>query len=336
MDVLQLAQYAKNCQAFKEGLGILNKEHLEFTLLGQGEYNINYEFKQGNQDRKFVLRLNTASQMGLEKQITYEYKALTLLKESGRTPKVYYLDDSKKFLPYGILVMEYLPGRPLNYKKDLALAAACLADIHKVNVPEKNHLIAPKRPLRAMTRECVAMSTVYLESPLAKSDTKVIIKRLLSKIEKIVDLNEHSTIKRCLINTELNSGNFLINGNNQPNYLIDWEKPLYGEAAQDLGHFLAPTTTFWKTDTILSELEREKFLEEYLNHTSGSEEKALKERVNTYIAMTCLRGITWCAMAWVQYQNPEKTIRNESAYQKICQYLVPEFLEMIESEYLNL
>ena len=32
--------------------------------------------------------------------------------------------------------------------------------------------------------------------------------------------------------------------------MIDWEKPLWGDPAQDLGHMLAPTTTFWKTDVI--------------------------------------------------------------------------------------
>ena len=53
---------------------------------------------------------------------------------------------------------------------------------------------------------------------------------------------------QCCINTELNSTNFLIGGEGKPNYLIDWEKPLFGDPAQDLGHFLAPTTTFWKTE----------------------------------------------------------------------------------------
>ena len=63
---------------------------------------------------------------------------------------------------------------------------------------------------------------------------------------------------------ELNSTNFLIGGEGKPNYLIDWEKPLFGDPAQDLGHFLAPTTTFWKTDVILKEEEIENFLNEYL------------------------------------------------------------------------
>ena len=74
---------------------------------------------------------------------------------------------------------------------------------------------------------------------------------MLDMVWKLVDCLEEP-VYRCCINTELNSTNFLINGGTYDNFLIDWEKPLYGDPAQDLGHFLAPTTTFWKTDVILS------------------------------------------------------------------------------------
>lgn len=66
----------------------------------------------------------------------------------------------------------------------------------------------------------------------------------------------------CCINTELNSTNFLVNDrddNEKEAYLVDWEKPLYGDPAQDLGHFLAPTTTFWKTDVILDQEQMDAF-----------------------------------------------------------------------------
>ena len=104
----------------------------------------------------------------------------------------------------------------------------------------------------------------------------------------------------CCINTELNSGNFLINGEGRPNYLIDWEKPLYGDPVQDLGHFLAPTTTFWKTDVILTEDEMESFVKEYKAAVKGRFDiSGLEDRLKFFLPVTCLRGITWCAMAWV-------------------------------------
>ena len=48
------------------------------------------------------------------------------------------------------------------------------------------------------------------------------------------------------------------------------------------------------------------------------------------VEITCLRGITWCAMAWVQYQQPDKLIINESTYRKLEDYLSDGFLEKIE------
>ena len=45
--------------------------------------------------------------------------------------------------------------------------------------------------------------------------------------------------------------------------------------------------------------------------------------------MTCLRGITWCAMAWVEYQQPERELVNESTWRKLEAYLDDSFLEMI-------
>jgi len=49
--------------------------------------------------------------------------------------------------------------------------------------------------------------------------------------------------------------------------------------------------------------------------------------------MTCLRGITWCSMAWIEYQDPNKLIKNEFTYKKIESYLDLQFLMDIEDEY---
>ena len=91
--------------------------------------------------------------MHLPDQIGYEYYALKLLENSTRTPKPYYLDSENH-----LLVMEYLPGRALDYRTDLKLAAECLAQIHSVSVPENCHLLCPDDPLEAMLDECQQMA----------------------------------------------------------------------------------------------------------------------------------------------------------------------------------
>lgn len=341
--IVGLSEYIKT-SGYRQALGLPAEVRESYRMLAQGEYNINYIFTHPITDRKLLLRVNCGSQMHLADQIGYEYRVLRMLESSGRTPKAVYVDGSREMLDYGVMVMEYLPGRVLDYRRDMKLAAEILADVHSVEVPvgmisavgdmsgEKG-LIAPESSLEAILTECEEMVRIYMESPLADDGTKRQIRRMLDKgWRQAMSLSAQRTY-RCCINTELNSTNFLINGEGEENYLIDWEKPLYGDPAQDLGHFLAPTTTFWKTDIILERNERERFLEEYLQAVGGRfQTDGIKERTAAFVPITCLRGITWCAMSWIEYRQPDKLIFNESTYKKLAQYLDKGFLDEIEAQ----
>ena len=84
-----LKEYVQT-EHYLEGIGIGKEEQKEIQItyqpLAQGEYNINYWFVHPLTGKKLVLRVNTGSQMHLENQIEYEYHALELLADSGRTP----------------------------------------------------------------------------------------------------------------------------------------------------------------------------------------------------------------------------------------------------------
>ncbi len=325
----ELSAYIKRSN-YRMALQLPEKVEETYQLLAQGEYNRNYVFTHPGTGRKLVFRVNFGSQMHLENQINYEYQALKLLENSGRTPRPYYVDASCTQIPNGVMVMEYLPGRPLDYKKDLQLAADCLADIHAVKIDNEKFLVNPEHPLKAILNECEEMFQKYEDSPMCDKEKVLKIRSMLQKGWKRV--NELSAVPyKCCINTELNSTNFLINGYGKKNYLIDWEKPLYGDPAQDLGHFLAPTTTFWKTDIILEKNEMEQFLQNYIQSVGTRfDVSGLRERTYIYIPITCLRGITWCAMAWVDYKNPEKEIFNVSTFHKLEKYLDMGFLDKID------
>lgn len=319
---------------FRQALDIPAGAALAPRLLAQGEYNINYAFAHPVTGQKLVLRVNAGSQMHLADQIGYEYNALRLLERSGRTPRALYVDGSREDLPYGVMVMEFLPGRALDYRRDMDAAAACLADIHSVPVEgPSSGLLAPQDPLDAILDECEQMVQTYYRSPLADAAVRGRIERLLAAGHAKAAAARAMGGHRCCINTELNSGNFLINGPGQPSYLVDWEKPLYGDPAQDLGHFLAPTTTFWKTDVILSPEEMDAFTARYRQAAGRFDTDSLAEKLALFIPITCLRGVTWCAMAWVQYQQPDRLIRNEDTFRKMEAYLDESFLEMIERRY---
>lgn len=329
-----LREYVES-REYKEALKIPYSAKIEYKLLAQGEYNINYIFIHPVTKEKLLLRVNTGSQMYLEDQIGYEYGALRLLESSKRTPKAIYVDGSLKNLDNGVLVMEFLEGEPLDYKKDLAVAADCLADIHSLKL-ESSHLVSPKDPLAAIINECKDMFDKYKNSSLADKNKIIVVESMILEGETKIDKLKNYSGYKCCINTELNSSNFLINRGKNQNYIIDWEKPIVGDPAQDLGHFLAPTTTFWKTEYILNETEIKHFLDRYkIEVGSNFEIEGLDERVNIYIPLNCLRGLTWCAMAWVQYQEEERLIKNEDTFRKLNQYMSEDFLDMIKTRFFH-
>ena len=126
-----LNEYVKN-EKYRKALNLPNEQEEEYTMLAQGEYNINYSFTHPKTGKKLLLRVNCGSQMHLENQIGYECHALQLLEASGRTPKVLYVDGSRKFL--GISFIGIWGGR--QRRKDSSI----------VFPPKSNtHFIMPHR-----------------------------------------------------------------------------------------------------------------------------------------------------------------------------------------------
>lgn len=313
----------------EKGLDIDTREDLlraetgfhNIELLGAGEYNINFTFSDDESIKK-VLRINVKSQMDLENQIEYEYETLQLLKNSGVTPKPYDLVTNTTLLPYKYLTMEFLNGRALDYRIDMSIAAYLLSKVHNTKFGE-NNLIHASNPFALMYEECENMSAKYLSWDKADNKVSEYIRKFLSKCEELIP-NDYEIDSPCIINTELNSGNFLIGNGNEDSYVIDWEKALIGECEQDLAHFLAPTTTFWKTDIILTKEEIEGFLKQYSQYRDYD-----KERFERYLIFNCLRGVTWCSMAYREYSESTKLLMDEFTFNKISSYVSYEFLENI-------
>lgn len=323
-----LCSYLKS-EEFLRPLGLSKGADLKFFPLGQGEYNVNYSFFHPVSGQKLVLRINKGSQMHLEDQIGYEFMALKYLTPSGRTPKPLFCDREHK-----LLVMEWLPGTALDYQSHMEQAAGILADIHSVPVPKDCKLVRPACPAQAIYEECRDMVKHYLEWEKADSEVCGLLNTLMEEIGKL-PLREPSAAPICMVNTELNSGNFLINPDGT-SYLVDWEKPLLSEPAQDLGHFLAPTTTFWKTDVILTPEEVRAFVKAYIKAVGGRMDcSLLAGRLPLYFTVTCLRGVTWCAMAYREYMEPGRELTNEDTLCKLKAYLRPEFLVNLLENYVR-
>jgi len=309
----------------------------EVFPLAQGEYNLNYRLRQGR--RQWVLRVNLGTQIGREDQILYEYQALQLLAGSGATPQAYYVDDTRQRLPHGVLLMEYLAGEALDYTRDLAAAARLLAQIHSFSARlDITHLIVEERPLSMTCDECGRLLQVYFDCEQADAAICRYLRDVLAWAEQ-ARLREACFLADpwpCIINTEVNSGNFIANRESGSLHLVDWEKPLWGDPSQDLSHFSVPTTTLWKTDQRLDATRRGEFLAAYRAALADAHLRdTIDERVRLRDPFNCLRGISWSAMAWVAYQNGRHALRNADTFRKIEQYLQPAFLHSLFDVYLQ-
>ncbi len=305
--------------------------------LAQGEYNMNYLVRQGN--GAWVLRVNVGTQIGRADQILYEYRALRLLEPTGVTPRPFYMDDSRERLEYGVLLMEYLPGEALDYRRDLEAAARLFACIHARPVaPDENHLIREQRPLSMTYEECSRLLPIYLESELADPALRDYLREVLDWAGEARHREAYflSDPWPCIINTEVNSGNFIANRERTTLHLVDWEKPLWGDPSQDLSHFRVPTTTLWKTDYRMTTADRRAFLDVYRAAIPDAHLRdTIEERVLLRDPFNCLRGISWSAMAWVNYQTGEHALRNEDTFRKVSAYLNLGFVRSLFDPYLK-
>ena len=120
------------------------------------------------------------------------------------------------------------------------------------------------------------MFATYWNSELGAPDVKNRIRRLLDEGRKRIQDGGDYTGYKCCVNTELTNTNFLVEegggggggeegrGKEKKKRLKKKKRPRDTDPAQDLGHFLAPTTTFWKTDVIFENETIEKFIDTYI------------------------------------------------------------------------
>lgn len=286
------------------------------SFLAAGEYNRNFLVRSGK--TSLVFRVNHGSQLGLENQIEYEFNVLRCIESSGATPRPLRVHPDSRPFGGGVMLMEHLPGEALDYGRDLERAAGIFARIHAL--PPCPELIVQEDPVAAIAAESLTLIRRYPGHGLARQR-----KTLLDYHERIARLGEDNSAlfaadRLCVVNTEVNSGNFLISP--QKAYLVDWEKAVVSSRYQDLGHFLSPTTTLWKTETILTPEQKTIFLRAY--HRRLSDPPALEELMRLSAIMEqviILRGLSWCFMAHHEYENASKSLIDEGTRQRIALYM---------------
>ena len=214
--------------------------------------------------------------------------------------------------------MQFLEGGPLDYRKDLKAAAHIFARVHAL--PADSRLIVQDNPAADIARESYGLITRYPGSfyPEVRS-------RLLAYHDEINERavgmrKSYDNESQCIVNTEVNSGNFLITETQAT--LVDWEKAVVSFRYQDLAHFLVATTTLWKSDCRLSTMEKREFLKHYLAESDvGLDLEEIFEKTALMERVILLRALSWCYMAYHEYAEQGRALKHDDTREKITQYL---------------
>jgi aminoglycoside phosphotransferase (APT) family kinase protein len=235
--------------------------------------------------------------------------------------------------------MEFLPGEPLDYRRDTLAAAALFARIHQVEVPEShNHLIRETAPLSIIFEECDRLLRVYFESPLAVPAVSAYLREVRDwcAAARASEAWYQRDPWPCIVNTEVNSGNFIVNRAAGTLHLVDWEMPRWGDPSQDLAHFCSPLTTLWKTDYRMSTDDQREFLGAYRRGIHDRHLRdTLPERIRLREPFVRLRGIAWSAMAWTAYRGEFAGVKNPDTWRKLQHYMDLDFIRTVFDPFIR-
>lgn len=333
-------RYVALSTTFRRGISASPAAEIEIHPLGNGEHNANFWFIHPETGEKLVLRANYISQQHLEHQAAYEFGALEALEPCARAPRPVFVDETREVVPRGMSVISFIEGDELDYERedDLAEAAAVLADIHSVEVADDCPILKPTDALVDLYEEDTQMYDAYLASAYVDKQVKAYIDHYFSCVKGLLDAPAKAREARRILNTEAVADHFLIPHDTDTGtagfaHMIDWDKPVLGEAVRDVAYFVSPTTTVWTTDFIFSPAQRSAFVKEYLRIVDGRFDlSCFEERFSAFLKMNALRGMTYCAKAFADYQDPAYPLKNDFTAKKLELYLSEEFMQMLKDD----
>ena len=336
---LCLAQhYLDASKDMRSELGIAQSEKLVAVPIAQGEHNANFTFEHPSSGKKLVLRVNYESQLGLDKQVSYEACALRALESSGRTAHVLFVDDSKHLINHGVLVTEFFEGSWLNFHNPAHVheAARILADVHSVVPCSGCGLIQADNPLRSQFDTCVGFFERYSASSFADSLVVEYLERFIQRVEGVLDIPVAAADKNHIQNTEAVPSHFLIPraadscSSEAKGHMVDWEKPVIGEVAQDIAYFMSPTTTIWDTDYLFDATARQTFIDAYWRAVDGRFSRgSFDERYEAYVMSNALLGVSWSCNALIDYAGNNKALKNQKTANLLGVYVSEDFLKRV-------
>lgn len=187
------------------------------SLIGAGEYNINYLVQ--TPDKKLVLRVSISQLSGAKDQLKHEYNTLSYLKDQNIAPDVYYLDMDG--FRYPILIEEYIAGSPITqFDKDtLTQIGRAIGAINNVPI---------NRPHPFEVRTTDYTRDIYAQEAALKAITPTSQNKEYLDIAHQFIANARTrleavkpNVRPMLIRRDANPTNFILT--NDGIRLVDWE-----------------------------------------------------------------------------------------------------------------
>ena len=326
---MMISELQNDIDVYLSYSNLLDDNH-QVIFLSESESNINFLIDVGAE--KYVFRLNKISQLGLRNQIRYEYDALKTLERSYVTPTTFFLDDSTTFFEYGVLIMQYIEGRPLEYKRDLHEAAKIFGTIHSLNTEKID--ISSFLKCENIVENSLNKSKILLDGFLKSSKldvgTKLKISNFLEWGEKNKDCglyfkkDEWNTIN----NTEPHAKNFIISEKKRKGFLIDWEKPVVSDPSADLAYFLSPLSTIMTSNYTFTEDERDNFFKTYIMYLDKYD-RDIVERVHVYTPFLYLELLSKLVNKFIKLEDNQ-----DIKHKKLRQIVNIEFINKLTQDIL--
>jgi aminoglycoside phosphotransferase (APT) family kinase protein len=238
--------------------------------LGSGESNTNFLITANelSGEVQYLFRVNHLSRLGLMDHVEYEFAVLQAVRRSGVTPRPFYCDSEPGSLGMGVMLMEYLEGRPLVCNDDWKVAAETLATVHCV--PAGVRLLQQKNPVLDSVRHCRKV----VEKIGTREDGDKVLAQLGMSIEKLEyiagEVEEFFDDDfPVIVNGSVRPSDFLVDDENgdedKTGVLVDWECGVVSSRYVDMGQFFVQASLAGESGYCRDDDEKKRFSEAYMN-----------------------------------------------------------------------
>lgn len=281
----KILEYLKQLNPSK--LGLISFDSVNIKEINRGGYNINYLVNIDN--HKFVFRFNIDTYLDVKNQTEYENEVLKYLEKFDIAPKVYFIDTSKNFFEYDLLVEEFIENDKLQFGNDfLQNFGKLVKKLHSIPLPQDGLLIKNTKPLVDQWN-FIKGKIDFIKSGKFNENFLRFINLYIDKVDKYVsnfsNLFESGDI--CLNHRDLVIENVLQTSKGLR--LIDWQAIMADDPSYDLAFFTFDIVIEWNLGRPLADEEKQIFLNSY-----QVDEKIL-EKVRIRQPLICLELFVWIA-----------------------------------------